>query len=310
MKGSHTFAMARTRIFLFVLRGAALGLALAGSGCVSMKQPIEVGSFVETTPDGPMRGYWAKVRLNHPKVTVRVTEPLSATESAEPVGTEALLKPVGEWRQAGGATLAVNANFFAKLIPGETNDPNRGWIPGLPVDVVGLSMSAGKVVSPPRVIAGQGDPALLFLPKGSARIAYATAADLDGVVNAVAGFGPSDDRNQPGTWLVTDGFNTGATARVAPQVRHPRTAAGVSEDGHTLILVVVDGRQPGYSVGATLYDLGALMIRYGAKDAINLDGGGSTTFIYQPLDGPAVLNRPSDGRGRAVANALGVWVRK
>ena len=97
---------------------------------------------------------------------------------------------------------------------------------------------------------------------------------------------------------------------VAPQVRHPRTAAGVSEDGHTLILVVVDGRQPGYSVGATLYDLGDLMIRYGADDAINLDGGGSTTFVYQPLAGPAVMNRPSDGRGRAVANALGIWVKR
>ena len=300
--------MSFSRLAVFCVRMVALGLVLAGAGCVSLRPPIEVGSIVETSPDGPFRGYWAKVRLDHPRVELRVTGPLPA-DAAEPAGTEAHLQPVAQWREPMPPTLAVNANFFAKVVPPETDRPDRGWIPGLPVDVVGLSVSAGRVVSPPRVVAGRGDPALLVGPKGRARIAYATAADLNGVGCAVAGIGPSDDRKTPGTFLVTAGRNTGATARVAPQVRHPRTAAGVTADGHTLVLAVVDGRQPGYSAGATLPELAALMIRLGAVDAINLDGGGSSTFVYRPAQGPETVNRPSDGRWRAVANALGVWVR-
>jgi exopolysaccharide biosynthesis protein len=96
------------------------------------------------------------------------------------------------------------------------------------------------------------------------------------VVDAVAGVGGSTTDNDPGTLLVTGGVNTGSTARVQPLVRNPRTAAGVSEDGGTLILAVIDGRQPGWSDGVTLPELAALMIQHGAHNAINLDGGGSS----------------------------------
>jgi hypothetical protein len=86
--------------------------------------------------------------------------------------------------------------------------------------------------------------------------------------------------------------------------RHPRTAVGISEDGRTLILAVVDGRQPGVSAGATLNELGALMRELGAHRALNLDGGGSSTFYLAAHDG--VVNRPSDGAERVVANHLAV----
>jgi hypothetical protein len=84
------------------------------------------------------------------------------------------------------------------------------------------------------------------------------------------------------------------------EMRHPRTAVGVSRDGRTLLLVVVDGRSTA-SVGATLVELAELMRRLGAWDALNFDGGGSTTMV---IDG-AVVNTPSDTTGeRAVGNAL------
>src|SRR5260221_140333 len=83
---------------------------------------------------------------------------------------------------------------------------------------------------------------------------------LGGLKCAVAGIGRSDAGKERGTWLVPDGHNTGATARVAPQIRHPRTAAGVTADGRTLILAVVDGRQKNYSAGATLPELADVMI--------------------------------------------------
>jgi hypothetical protein len=80
--------------------------------------------------------------------------------------------------------------------------------------------------------------------------------------------------------------------------RHPRTAVGVTEEGDTWY-VVVDGRQP-MSVGVTFGELAAIMSELGCVDALNLDGGGSSTFYLLGQ----VLNRPSDGQPRTVANSI------
>jgi exopolysaccharide biosynthesis protein len=80
---------------------------------------------------------------------------------------------------------------------------------------------------------------------------------------------------------------------------HPRTAAGISKDGRFLYLVVADGRQQGIP-GLTLEELGKLMKRIGACTAINLDGGGSSAFALRG----EIVNRPSDGVERRVANHL------
>lgn len=87
--------------------------------------------------------------------------------------------------------------------------------------------------------------------------------------------------------------------------RHPRTAAALL-NGRTMLFVVVDGRQPAYSNGMPLDELSELLTWLGAKAAINLDGGGSSTLVSGP--DPAdwtVRNRPSDGKPRAVANG---WI--
>lgn len=81
--------------------------------------------------------------------------------------------------------------------------------------------------------------------------------------------------------------------------RHPRSGAGVSQDGKTLVLAVVDGRQTGAS-GMTLPEFADLLREYGAWEAVQFDSGGSATLY---CDG-AVLNSPSDGRERAICNAL------
>lgn len=80
--------------------------------------------------------------------------------------------------------------------------------------------------------------------------------------------------------------------------RAPRTAVGVTKDGHVLLLVV-DGRQQS-SVGMTLQELALLMQESGAVDAMNLDGGGSSEMIINGT----VINKPSDGRERSVGDAL------
>src|SRR5262249_14929207 len=77
--------------------------------------------------------------------------------------------------------------------------------------------------------------------------------------------------------------------------RHPRTAVGLTQDGNTLLLFVVDGRQPNYSEGATIKELTAVAIQYGAYSALNLDGGGSSTLVVESTSGiPVVLNSPID----------------
>lgn len=85
---------------------------------------------------------------------------------------------------------------------------------------------------------------------------------------------------------------------------HPRTAIGIDRDTGQLLLLVVDGRQA-FSVGESLRELARTMQRLGAEDALNLDGGGSSIMLARQGDGSlGVLNSPSDGHPRAVANGL------
>ncbi len=87
--------------------------------------------------------------------------------------------------------------------------------------------------------------------------------------------------------------------------RHPRTAAGLTRDRRTLIVAVVDGRVAGRS-GMTCDELGDLLAEFGAHDATNLDGGGSSAMW---LAGRGVVNRPSDGSLRHPGDHLAIFAR-
>jgi exopolysaccharide biosynthesis protein len=94
----------------------------------------------------------------------------------------------------------------------------------------------------------------------------------------------------------------------------PRTAIGINRNGRYLYIVVVDGRQPFYSDGATFAELAELMVAQGAFAAMSMDGGGSSTLVLEDEQGqPRVLNTPIDqyipGRERPVGNHLGIFVR-
>lgn len=97
--------------------------------------------------------------------------------------------------------------------------------------------------------------------------------------------------------------------QVGFRARNPRTAAGIARGGRLLLLVTVDGRDA-QNAGMTLRELGGLMLALGARDAINLDGGGSTTFVYADPDSAGRLrvgNHPSDKGGeRTVGDALAI----
>ena len=104
------------------------------------------------------------------------------------------------------------------------------------------------------------------------------------------------------------GLDSAGAATFAP-VRHPRTMIGIAARGRRLLFVTIDGRQPGYSAGTTNRETARIALALGATEAINLDGGGSTTMVVARARGDSttfeVVNKPSDPQGeRPVGNAL------
>lgn len=116
-------------------------------------------------------------------------------------------------------------------------------------------------------------------------------------------------------WAVGGGVRILENGRVTTQDTsiHPRTALGLTPSGDILFLVVIDGRQD-HSRGLSLVDLAEIFRSLGTADAINLDGGGSSTLAARGSDGRIqVLNSPWDhrlyGGERAVATHLGLRAR-
>ena len=97
--------------------------------------------------------------------------------------------------------------------------------------------------------------------------------------------------------------NTKCHTDNAGDSRAPRTFIGFKEDG-TCFVSVVDGRMPSYSAGITVNEEASLAYELGAKYALELDGGGSSTIILRLNDELTLRNTPSDGSMRTVSNAI------
>jgi len=124
-------------------------------------------------------------------------------------------------------------------------------------------------------------------------LSFSMTPQLGEIIEAIGG-GPRIVREGK----VSVEWQDGAFAPSFANSRHPRSAVGFSDK--SLFLVTVDGRQPGRSEGMTLDELAWLMLDLGCKEALNLDGGGSTEMLIKGR----VANSPSDGRERLLANAL------
>ncbi|HEY9226307.1 MAG TPA: phosphodiester glycosidase family protein [Gemmatimonadaceae bacterium] len=184
--------------------------------------------------------------------------------------------------------------------------------------------------------AGKRGDTLLFIRRGAVSASSGSAIPADGAVLAAYGAGarlkevqamaegdtvrillatiPRLSRSVApalliGGWprILRNGVNVANEAPIVEgtisrnaEARHPRSAVGFSRDSTTLFLLTVDGRQA-KSVGMTLDELAKVMRALGAWNAMNFDGGGSTTMVI----GGAVVNSPSDtGGARDVGNAL------
>lgn len=187
-----------------------------------------------------------------------------------------------------GVQLAINGDGFT---PWHTNSLIDYYPhPGDPVDPVGFAASQGKVYSENP----GSEPVLYISRRNRARF----NSPLGGIYNAISG----------NAMLVEDGK---ALKGLDDSVQ-PRTAVALDQRQRQMIIVVVDGRQPNYSEGATLKELADIIVEFGGYTAMNLDGGGSTTLVMEGENGKAkLLNSPIDqhipGRERAIGSHLGVF---
>ena len=161
-------------------------------------------------------------------------------------------------------------------------------------DPLGLCVAEGEMVS-----LADAHPAFVVRMDGTAEIvADARECALADVVFAASAF----------DLILSNGVDVVARNRDENEGCHPRLALGLTADRRTLVVLAVDGRQPGYSEGATMGDLRAILRGEGVTDAVNMDGGGSTSLVVWDEKNacPLMLNRHKNYRVRANAVNFGI----
>lgn len=208
-------------------------------------------------------------------------------------GADATLAPPDELAASTGMIAAINTNAWG-MLP-DTKGRNPGYTSGAKVDVLGWVVENGA----PRSVRQAGYPSCWLDGDGRCRIG-SLSKDGDVTVNP-----------RSPCWAVS-GFRIilqqGKVCVQPDKVLHPRTAIGISADGKRMTWMVVDGRQPGHSLGVSEEELGRLLLEQGCSEGMNLDGGGSTVLLLKHrTKGLVPANRPSGFTGmRPVPVILGL----
>ncbi len=236
----------------------------------------------------PLRMWIANIDLNAPGVRMTTTKPIA--KEGRTKQEETRCANTLEFARQRGVQLAINASAFS---------PFRSHM-GEPMDLVGLAAESGVIYS-------ETDKRF-----GAMHISQSGNVSLSG-----------PPLTQKDLWQVIPGFRmllddghvavTEAEANSSFGNLNPRTALGVDKTGRQLRIIVVDGREPGISEGITTIELACLFASLGTWDALNLDGGGSSTFVLESFDGTHhVMNRPGAKDGhiklRQVANNIGFYL--
>jgi exopolysaccharide biosynthesis protein len=200
-------------------------------------------------------------------------------------------RTTSEFLREFGLQIAINGDGFTPWRSNSILDyyPHSGDL----VNPIGLAVSEGNLYSNDT----DNEPTLYISASNRARI----NSQIGGLFNAISG----------NLTLVRNGKPTPNLDQENPD---PRTAVALDRANRHLLLFVVDGRQPGYSDGTTLEELSEIIIHHGGHNAINLDGGGSSTMVVESNLGlPKVINSPINngisGRQRPVGNHLGIFAK-
>jgi Phosphodiester glycosidase len=185
------------------------------------------------------------------------------------------------------------------------NLPGGEWLPNEPATVTVRELNHEKtaILDKNTVVIHADEPIPQWIEPGAQLTLDARFPGLDGKVIGVVGGIPQLIRDgvvDPITYGKEEGIRDAFVTD-----RHPRTAVGIKEDGKTLVFVVVDGRQSKRSIGISLPDLAEYMKELGCVQALNVDGGGSSTMMVRN----ELVSFPSDAGGpRKIIN--GIMIRR
>jgi hypothetical protein len=242
--------------------------------------------FVMRSPR-PVVAHLVRVDLREPGIEVVVTPPEPSASG------ELRSRPTSAFASAFDAQVAINGSYFYPF----RNDHPLDYEPhpGDPVHVLGLTASGGVAYGKP--LRGE---ATLYVSRDN----QVSFAPKEPVWNAISGMGFVVREGAPATFRV-DEFTF---------VPYPRSIVAQDRSGRELMLLVIDGKQPGYSEGLTLLEAAQLLLAHGGHTGIQLDGGGSATLVREHARGsvrevssPANFKIP--GWERSVASHLGVRAR-
>jgi uncharacterized protein YigE (DUF2233 family) len=240
----------------------------------------------------PLMVHIVTVDLSAPGVEVLVTPGEPGTDKLDVAA-----RTTAEFLQEFKLQLAINANFFYPFRENAPWDfyPRRGER----VKALGQAISNGNIYAKP----DREWPALCLRDRTAEIVASGLCPF--GTQHAVAGSHILVSEGQAVTWKAK------SQETIEP---YARVVVGIDRSGQRLWIVAIDGKQPFYSEGVTLAELSQMMQQFGVRDALNLDGGGSTTLaIADPQRGAVPLNSPIHAKlpmlQRPVVNHLGFKAR-
>jgi exopolysaccharide biosynthesis protein len=278
---------------LFCAGSAVIALAQGSAGAeVVTRQPLAgILCISETRTNPPERLFVAEVDLKNPRLHLRVAP--GGPDPDGPGKWETTLMVPTKIAAREKFDFVVNGDFFIARGVNDGEGTNSAFRADLWAYTEGPAMTDGKTWS----TCTNARPCLVVHKNQTVTIETLT-------------------RPKAGDWEVIGGntllVHDGVAVPHQNQARHPRTAAGLDPAGDKLTLLVVDGRKPGVALGMTYDELAAELLRRGCREALNLDGGGSSVMAVREVatGQMKILNEPTDGRERAVANVLGISVEK
>ncbi|HAM73974.1 MAG TPA: hypothetical protein DCM86_20305 [Verrucomicrobiales bacterium] len=233
-----------------------------------------------------------RIDLTDPDIELQTTPPRTNYVAGS---AETSAQTVSSFLAENKAQVAVNANFYS---------PVDAVGAGGALKVTGLHISRGFVVSSQETLTDSA--AFLFTTNNQVTFIPTNfpPTNVTGIYTAVSGRYP----------LLIGGQSVANDRTSLIPGLQPRTAYGVTQDRRYLLLMTIDGRQSPYSDGSLDSQTAEWLLRFGAWDAVNMDGGGSTTMVAEDCQGnPAELNSSSYvaayGRERYIGSHLGIHAK-